>query len=156
MRGKQAPKRKITPDPKYRSTAIAKLINYVMRRGKKTVAQKVVYGAFEEIQKKGDDPLAVFDAALKNVGPILEVRPRRVGGANYQIPFPVAQDRRQTLAMRWLIDAARGRKGRPMHERLMGELYDAAKGEGGAMKKKMDVQRMAEANKAFAHFARYG
>ncbi|MEW6611071.1 MAG: 30S ribosomal protein S7 [Patescibacteria group bacterium] len=156
MRGKKAPKRKIAPDPTYGSVAIAKFINYLMRRGKKSVARKVLYRTFDALQATGADPLTIFDTAMKNVGPALEVRPRRIGGANYQIPFPVNPDRRNTLAFRWILNAARVRKGKPMHIKLMEELQEAAKGEGAAVKKKMDMQRMAEANRAFAHFARYG
>ncbi len=156
MRGKKAPKRKIAPDPKFGSVTIAKFINYLMRRGKKSTAQNVLYRTFDAIKSAGGDPLTVFDTAMKNVGPALEIRPRRIGGANYQIPFPVNPDRRNTLAFRWIIDAARARKGKPMHKKLLEELQEAAKGEGAAMKKKMDMQRMAEANRAFAHFARYG
>ncbi|OGL83641.1 30S ribosomal protein S7 [Candidatus Uhrbacteria bacterium RIFCSPLOWO2_01_FULL_55_36] len=156
MRGKQAPKRKIDPDPKYGSLLIAKFINLLMSRGKKSTARAVFYGAFDAIKAKGQDPQSVFDQAMKNVGPAMEIRPRRVGGANYQIPFPVSPDRRNLLAMRWLITAARARKGKPMAKRLLEEFEDAAKGEGAAMKKKLDVQKMAEANRAFAHFARYG
>ncbi len=157
MRGKQAPKRNISPDPKFNSPLVGKLVNHVMRKGKKTIAQKVVYQAFDIIQKETkEDPLSVFEKAIENVGPTVEIRARRVGGAHYQIPFPVRGDRRITLALRWIIQAARGRKGRPMREKLAAEIVDASKGEGAAMKKKSDVHKMAEANKAFAHFAKYG
>jgi small subunit ribosomal protein S7 len=157
MRGKQAPKRTIDPDPKYNSVAVALMVNKIMRRGKKSVAQKIVYGALDEIGKEGKgDSMGIFERALKNVGPSVEVRPRRVGGANYQIPFPVKGDRQMTLAMRWIINAAKNRKGKPMKQKLAAELLDASKNEGNAMKKKTDVLRMAEANKAFAHFARFG
>lgn len=156
MRGKPAPKRTVVPDPKHGSPVIAKFINYLMRRGKKTVAQAIFYGAFEIIKAKGQDPLKIFDLAMKNVGPVMEVRPRRVGGANYQIPFPVAPDRRNMLAMRWIIQAARSRKGKPISLKLVEEFEEAARGEGAAIKKRTDVQKMAEANRAFAHFARYG
>jgi small subunit ribosomal protein S7 len=135
---------------------IAKFINLIMSRGKKSTARAVFYGALDAIKAKGQDPQDVFDQAMKSVGPVMEVRPRRVGGANYQIPFPVAPDRRNLLAMRWIITAARARKGKPMAMRLMDEFQDAVKGEGAAMKKKLDMQKMAEANRAFAHFARYG
>lgn len=131
-------------------------MNYLMRGGKKTVAEKIVYGCFDIIKEKTkQDPRHLFNKALKQVSPLLEVRGRRVGGANYQIPYPVRPERRFSLACRWMIDAARSRKGQAMAEKLAGEIMDAARGEGAAMKKKMDVQRMAEANKAFAHFARY-
>ena len=156
MRGKAFPKRKIKPDPKHNRLDIAKLINYIMRDGKKNAAQKIVYDALAIIADKTKrDPFEVYHKALKNVGPSLEIRGRRVGGANYQVPFPVSDDRRQTLSFRWLLIAARARKGRPMAEAFAAELMDAAKGEGTAMKKKDDTHRMAEANKAFAHFARF-
>lgn len=155
MRGKkQAPKRVILPDPKYQSEVIAKFINKVMERGKKTVARKIVYEAFEVIAKKTkQDPQEVFDLALKNVAPQVEVKSRRVGGANYQVPIEVKGDRKQALAIRWLIEAAKSKKGRPMHLKLAEEFMLAAKNEGDAIKKKQDVHRMAEANRAFAHFA---
>ena len=157
MRGKPASKRKIAPDPKYGSTDIAKFINILMQRGKKSVAQRIVYGAFDTIAEKlKADPLKIFQKALDTVAPTVEIRPRRVGGANFQIPFPVSDFRRKTLAFRWIIAGALGKKGKPMAEKLAGELIDASKGEGAAMKKKMDVHRMAEANKAYAHFAKYG
>lgn len=154
MRGKSAPKRDILPDPRYKSTAIAKFINYIMERGKKSVAQGIVYGAFDIMKAKtGKEPMEVFDAAMKNVTPSVEVRARRIGGANYQVPVEVHPDRRFTLASRWVIGAARKRKGRPMAEKLAAELMDAMNEQGDAYKKKQDVQRMAEANRAFAHFA---
>jgi small subunit ribosomal protein S7 len=156
MRGKRAPKRKILPDPKYKSTHVAKFINYVMQRGKKTVAQKIVYGAFDILKEKTKlDPLDIFDQAIKNVGPLLEVRGRRIGGANYQIPYPVRGERKLALAYRWIIEAAKTKKGRPMVEKLADELWAAYNNEGDAIKKKQDVHRMAEANRAFAHFARF-
>lgn len=155
MRGKQAPKRHILPDPKFGNLVVAKLVNYLMLDGKKSIAQTIVYDAFDRIATKTkENPLDVFDLALKNVTPALEVKSRRVGGANYQVPMPVRGDRRNMLAFRWIIAAARAKKGRPMSEKLADELMAAAKGEGDAIKKKMDVQRMAEANRAFAHFAR--
>lgn len=154
MRGKQAPKREILPDSKYNSTVVAKFINYLMKRGKKSVAQEILYGAFERIAEKTQkDPFEVFDHALKNVSPSLEVRSRRIGGANYQIPVEVRGGRRNALVFRWIIGAARARKGIPMADKLAAELIDAANGEGAAMKKKEDVHRMADANRAFAHFA---
>lgn len=156
MRGKQAPKRKIDPDPKYHSVNIAKFINYIMRRGKKTTAQRVVYDSFEIIKEKSKkDPLDVFDVALKNIAPDVEVRSRRIGGGNYQIPVAVQGNRKLSLAYRWLINAARSRKGMPMSERLALELMDASNKMGAAIKKKEDVYRMAEANRAFAHFAKF-
>lgn len=155
MRGKQAPKRPVAPDPKFNRVDIAKFINYIMERGKKSVAQKVVYGMFDIIaEKTKKDPLVVFEEAIKNVAPAIEVRSRRVGGSNYQIPTPVRSERRQMLAYRWIIAAAAAGKGRPMAQKLAYEVMAAAQGEGGAMKKKLDVQRMAESNRAFAHFAR--
>ena len=155
MRGKQAPKRKITPDPKYNDAQVAKFINYIMQRGKKTVAQSIVYGAFEMIaEKTKKNPLDVFEAAIKNVSPNLEVKGRRIGGANYQIPVQVRANRRFILASRWIIEAARTHKGKPMRVKLAQELMDAAKQEGAAMKKRENVQKMAESNRAFAHLAR--
>ena len=154
MRGKPAPKRIIAPDPKFSSVAIAKLINYVMERGKKSTAQAVIYNCFAIISEKTkQNPMDVFDKAMKNVTPILEVRSRRVGGANYQVPVEVRGDRKLTLAYRWLLIAARDRKGKPMAEKLADELIAASKNEGTAIKKREDVHRMAEANRAFAHFA---
>ncbi len=154
MRGKQAPKRKIAPDPKFKSVKIAKFINYIMKGGKKTTAQTIIYDAFEIISNKiKGDPLAVFEEALKKVSPAVEVKGRRIGGANYQIPIVVSGDRRVSLAYRWIISAASKRKGRPMAEKLADELLSAARGEGEAVKKKEDTHKMAESNKAFAHFA---
>lgn len=154
MRGKAAPKRSILPDPKYKSTVIAKFTNYIMERGKKSVAQGIVYDAFDIIKAKTEkEPMDVFDAAMKNVTPQVEVKARRIGGANYQVPVEVTPERRFTLASRWLIAAARKRKGRPMAEKLAAELMDAMNEQGDAFKKKVDVHRMAEANRAFAHFA---
>lgn len=153
MRGRPAPKRPIDPDPKYNSIAIAKFINVVMTRGKKTTAQRVVYGAFEQLRAKQQDPIQVFETAIKNAAPAVEVKSKRVGGANYQVPIEVRGDRRMALAYRWLITGARNRKGKPMSERLAMELSDASQNQGEAVKKKLDIQRMAEANRAFAHFA---
>jgi len=155
MRGKQAPKRDIQGDPKYNNADIAKFINYIMEQGKKSIAQKVVYGCFDFIKDKTkQDPRHVFNKALKQVSPLLEIRGKRVGGANYQIPYQVRGSRRFNLGCRWIIEAAKSRKGKPMAEKSASELMDAANGEGAAIKKKADVHRMAEANKAFAHFAR--
>ena len=155
MRGKRAPKRKIAGDIRYNDTDIAKFINYVMRRGKKSVAEKIVYGAFDIIKERTkQDPRHIFNKALKKVMPLLEVRGRRIGGANYQIPYQVRGERRFTLGCRWLIEAAKERKGKPMEEKLAEEILAAAEGEGAAVKKKETVHKMAEANKAFAHFAR--
>ncbi len=155
MRGKQAPKRELTPDPKYGNVYVAKLINTIMYDGKKSVAQKVVYDALDLIgEKTKENPLDVFDRALKNVMPSLEVKSRRVGGANYQVPISVRGERRYVLAYRWIIAATRAKKGRPMAQKLADELVAAGNNEGDAVKKKLDVQRMAEANRAVAHFAR--
>ena len=154
MRKKRNIARVINPDPKFGNVMVAKFINYVMRKGKKRVAQKVVYRTFEIIEKKQkQNPLEVFDAAIRNVGPALEVKSRRIGGAAYQVPREVRGERRLSLAMRWILGGARSQKGRPMHERLADELIAASKNEGAAVKKKLDMHRMAEANKAFAHFA---
>lgn len=156
MRGKPISKRKIQPDPKYQLFELAKFINYVMERGKKTVATKIVYQALDIIKEKTKkDPIEIFKGALENASPLVEVKSRRIGGANYQIPFPTNESRRFTLASRWLIDAAKSRKGRSMAEKLAQELLDALNNQGAAIKKKDDTHRMAEANKAFAHFARY-
>lgn len=154
MRRKRKFTREIIPDPKYSNVPVAKFINYVMRKGKKSTAQKVLYRTFEMIEKKyGQEPVAVFDAAMKNIGPQLEVKSRRIGGATYQVPREVKGDRKFALASRWILDAARSKKGKPMHEKLAEELIAATKNEGSAIKKKMDTHRMAEANKAFAHFS---
>lgn len=155
MRGKQAIKRKIKGDIKYNDIDVAKFTNYIMKKGKKSVAQKVVYGCFDIIKEKTkQDPRHVFSKALKQVSPLLEIRGRRIGGANYQIPYQVRGDRRFTLGCRWIIGAAKARKGKSMAEKLAEEMIDASNNEGTAIKKRTDVHRMAEANKAFAHFAR--
>lgn len=148
--------RKIEPDPVYKNLLITKLINRSMRNGKKTAAQKQVYKALDIIKEKtDDDPIKTFSKAMGNIRPVMEVRPRRVGGAAYQVPMPVRGNRKDALAIRWLIFAARGRSNsehKSFAEKLAAELMDAANGEGGAVKKRSDVERMAEANKAFAHF----
>lgn len=147
------PKRDVLPDPVYNSKVLTKFINKVMLSGKKGVAEKVVYDAFESIRSKtGKDPLEVFETALKNVMPVLEVRARRVGGANYQVPVEVRPDRRMTLGIRWVVNYARLRGEKTMNERLAAELMDAANNTGAAIKKKEDTHKMAEANKAFAHY----
>lgn len=154
MRGKQAPKRTIKPDPKFSRTDVAKLINKIMQGGKKTIAQGIVYDAFEYISEKAKkDPVDVYDTAIRNISPNLEVKGKRIGGANYQVPIVVTGERKLTLAHRWLLAAARSKKGMAMSKKLGDELMSAANGEGEAMKKREDVQRMAEANRAFAHFA---
>jgi small subunit ribosomal protein S7 len=155
MRGKTAPKREIIHDPKFRSPQVAKLINHIMKNGKKTVAQNIVYEAFDVMNRKTKlPPTDVFEIALKNVMPSLEVKSKRVGGANYQVPMSVRGERRYVLAFRWILTAARTKKGRRMALKLADELMAAANNEGDAVKKKLDVQKMAEANRAFAHFAR--
>ena len=147
------PKRDVLPDPVYHSKIVTKFINKVMLSGKKGVAERVVYDAFEIIRAKtGNDPLEVFETALKNVMPVLEVRARRVGGANYQVPVEVRPDRRMTLGIRWIVNYARLRGEKTMAERLSGELMDAANNTGASIKKKEDTHKMAEANKAFAHY----
>ena len=149
-------KREIIPDPVYKDIVVAKFINKLMYRGQKSTAQKLFYGALEELNGKvqGEDSITVMRKALENVKPAIEVRSRRVGGANYQIPYQVRGERRFMLACRWMIEAARARKGKPMAEKLALEIMDTANGDSNSVKKKLDVQRMAEANKAFAHFAR--
>ncbi|MEK7170112.1 MAG: 30S ribosomal protein S7 [Patescibacteria group bacterium] len=155
MRRKVKNRKELSPDPIYNSPKVTKLINYIMNDGKKEAARKIVFGAFDVIkeQAKTENPLEVFDTALKNITPLMEVRSRRVGGANYQVPVEVRPDRRIMLAYRWVIGAARNKKGKPMHMKLAEELMLAAKNEGDAVKKRENVHKMAEANKAFAHFA---
>lgn len=148
-----APRRVIPPDPVYNSELVHRLINKVMRDGKKSLAQRIVYQAFDLIrQRSGRDPLEVLDQALKNTMPMLEVRPRRVGGATYQVPIEVRPERRVSLGLRWIVEYARQRKDHTMQERLANELLDAANGQGGAVKRREDTHRMAEANRAFAHY----
>ncbi len=147
------PKREVLADPMYNSVLVTRLINSIMLDGKKGVAQKVVYGAFEIIQKKtGNEPLEVFQTAMENIMPSLEVKARRVGGATYQVPMEVRPERRQTLGLRWLTAYARKRSEKTMRERLAGEIMDAANNLGSAVKKREDTHKMAEANKAFAHY----
>ncbi|PJE59830.1 MAG: 30S ribosomal protein S7 [Candidatus Portnoybacteria bacterium CG10_big_fil_rev_8_21_14_0_10_44_7] len=153
MRRKRNYQRNILPDPKYQNVLVAKFINQLMNDGKKEVAKKILYDALALIEKQKKDPLEIFDRAIKNVSPALEVKSRRIGGANYQVPREVRGERKITLAFRWLIAAARGKKGMPMAKRLADELALAAKNEGAAVKKREDTHRMAEANKAFAHFS---
>lgn len=155
MRGKQAPKRKIEGDVKFGDTHVAKLINYLMKDGKKSIAQKIVYKAFDIVKAETkQDPRHVLNKALKKVAPLMEVRGKRIGGGNYQVPYQARGNRRFTLGCRWLIEAANNKKGKPMFQKLAEEILAAVKGEGAAVKKREDVHRMAEANKAFAHFAR--
>jgi len=143
------------PDSRYNSVKVSKFINHIMERGKKDIARKIVYLAFEEIKTKEkiENPLEIFDMALKNASPVMEIRSRRVGGANYQVPREVRPERRNFLAMTWMIQAAQSKSGTPMYKRLSEELLLASKNEGSAVKKKEDTHKMAEANKAFAHFA---
>ena len=148
-----APKRQILPDPRFNSKVLARCINKVMLRGKKSTAEHITYGALNIVaDKTGRDPMEVFSQALSNAMPLVEVRPRRVGGATYQVPMEVRPDRRQAMAMRWLIGFARSRGGHSMEEKLAGELLDAANGRGAAFKKREDTLRMAEANRAFSHY----
>jgi small subunit ribosomal protein S7 len=155
MRGKQAPKREVESDLKYGDKNIAKFINYIMLDGKRSVAQGIVYDAFDIIRKETKhDPRHIFNKALKKVSPLLEVRGKRVGGANYQVPFQVRGERRFYLGCHWIIDSAKARKGKSMAEKLAVEILDASNGEGNAVKKRETVHKMAEANKAFAHFSR--
>ncbi|MFA4996300.1 MAG: 30S ribosomal protein S7 [Patescibacteria group bacterium] len=149
-------KHRLEPDSKFDSVVLTKFINYIMLNGKKTVSEQIVYNSLKSASEKLKTPeMEIFEQALKNVGPILEVKSKRIGGANYQVPMEVSKDRRNTLAMRWIITAARAGKGKPMYEKLAGEFVNAYHGEGAAIKKKQDTHRMAEANRAFAHFARF-
>lgn len=153
-RRKKAEKRIPAPDPVYQSIQLAKFINNVMERGKKSVARKIVYGALNIVKAKTKkEPLEIFELAIRNVSPLLEIKPKRVGGATYQVPREVSGPRKTTLATRWIIDAARSQKGRPMREKLADELMAAAKHEGSAIRKKETTHKMAEANRAFAHFS---
>ena len=154
MRRPLKKKRAVVSDAKYNSVKVARLINYIMERGKKTVARNIVYQSFDEIQKmENKDPQIVFEEALQNVGPLTELRSRRVGGANYQIPQEVSVDRRLVLALRWILQAAKDRKGMPMYKKLAQEIVDASKNEGSAVTRRENTQKMAEANRAFAHLA---
>ena len=146
-------RREVLPDPIYNSIAVTKFINGLMWEGKKSIAEQIFYGAMEKLgEKTGEEPLKVFKAAMDAVAPALEVKSRRIGGAPYQVPLEVSRDRRNTLAIRWIVTNARGRSEKTMEDRLVGELMDSINGRGGAVKKKEDVHRMAEANKAFAHY----
>ncbi|OGZ18169.1 MAG: 30S ribosomal protein S7 [Candidatus Nealsonbacteria bacterium RBG_13_37_56] len=151
---KKIKKHLITPDPVYNNVVVARFINQIMRKGKKTIARKIVYSAFDIIKEKTKkDSIEVFEAALRNAAPMLEVKPKRVGGATYQVPVEVKGERKMALAMRWIILGAKSRKGKAMREKLAAELIDANNNAGWAVKKKTDTHRMAEANRAFAHFA---
>ncbi len=148
-------KHKIAPDGVYNDVMVAQFINKVMKQGKKTIAQKIVYSAFDIIKEKTQkEPLEIFKLAIENASPLLEVKPKRIGGATYQVPMEVRGERKLALATKWILDGARSKKGKPMAEKLAEELILASNNEGNAMKKKADTHRMAEANKAFAHFAR--
>jgi small subunit ribosomal protein S7 len=152
-RRRVAQKRKIIPDPKFNDILVARFINCILNKGKKGIAETIFYTALDSIEEKGkEEPLRVFRKAIENAAPLLEVRSRRVGGATYQVPVAVRESRRQALSMRWVIQNARSRPGRTMAEKLTGELMDAFNNSGGAVKKKEEVHRMAEANKAFAHY----
>ena len=153
MRKRRAEKRDVLPDAIYNSKIVTKLINAVMLDGKKGTAEKIIYDAFDMIKEKtGKNPVEVFDAAMENIMPLLEVKSRRVGGSNYQVPMEVRPERRQTLGLRWLVNYAKNRSGRGMANKLANEIMDAANGVGGAVKKREDTHKMAEANKAFAHY----
>ena len=152
-RRRKAERREINPDPKFGDAVVSKFMNSIMKEGKKSVAERIVYGALDRMQNRAkSDPVQLFHQALENVMPAVEVRSRRVGGATYQVPVEVRNERRQALAIRWLISAARGRNENTMEERLSGELLDAANNRGNAVKKREDTHRMAEANRAFAHY----
>ena len=155
MRKARAIKKPVVPDPKFSNETVAKFINQIMAGGKRNAARNIVYDAFEIIYKKTKkDPVEVFDQALKNVGPVLEIKGKRIGGANYQIPYEVKGDRKNTLAFRWVIEATRNQKGKSMAVKLANQIMEASQNQGAAIKKKEDTHRMAEANKAFAHYAR--
>ncbi len=147
-----AQKRQVLPDPVYKDEVVTKFVNCMMKHGKKAAAEKAFYGAMSEIEKQGSDPLETFRVALDNAKPMLEVKSRRVGGSNYQVPVEIRPERRQALAIRWLIEFSRKRSGRSMKERLAGEIVDAANKRGATIKRREDVHKMAEANKAFAHY----
>jgi small subunit ribosomal protein S7 len=152
-RRREVPKREILPDPKFNNVEVAKFVNVLMTRGKKSVAERIIYGALDTIKSKsGKDPLEVFSQAVQNVKPVVEVKSRRVGGANYQVPVEVPQRRARTLAVRWLVQYARERREKHMEEKLANEILDALNQQGGAFKRKDDLYRMAQANKAFAHY----
>jgi len=155
MRGKRAEKRKLEPDVLYNSRLVSRLINRIMEEGKKGVAEKIVYKAFIKIKESGKNPIEIFESAFRNVGPRMEIRPRRIGGASYQVPVEVRGDRKEILALRWIVAVAKSRPNteyKTMADKLAAELQDAAAGIGGSIKKRDEVHRMAEANKAFAHF----
>ena len=153
MRRRRAEKREVIPDPKYKNTTVSRFINVVMLQGKKSIAEKIVYNCFDILEKKtGKPPLEVFQKALDNVRPLLEIKPRRIGGATYQVPIDVKSERGISIAMRWIRNFARVKKGKPMEIKLADEMLEAYNGQGSAIKKRDDVHKMAEANKAFAHY----
>ena len=153
MRKRRAIKRDVLPDPIYNSKVVTKLVNQIMQKGKKGTAQNILYGAFDMVKEKtGKDPMEVYNEALENIKPALEVKSRRVGGSNYQVPIEVNDERAQTLALRWLVNYAKLRNGKGMAENLANEIIDASEGTGGAVKKREDTHKMAEANKAYAHY----
>ena len=155
MRGKQAPKRDLLPDPRYNNISVSRLINYIMQNGKKTVAEKIVYDCFDNIEKTmKKNGLEVFEQAIKNVAPQIEVRSKRIGGGNYQVPVEVRSSRRESLAFRWILNAVHAKKGKKTALKLSDELIEAYNNRGEAIKKKEDVYKMAQANRAFAHFVR--
>lgn len=152
-RRNRPPKRPVQPDPKYHNRSVSRFTNMLMQDGKKSLAQRMLYRAFDVVEERtGADPVEVFEAAIRNATPHLEVKPRRVGGATYQVPIEIRGDRRYSLAVRWLVQAARGRAGKTMVERLAGEIVEAANNEGAAVRRKEESHRMADANKAFAHY----
>lgn len=153
MRRNQAPQRPVTPDPRFNSRLVSKFVNNVMKNGKKSTAERIVYGAFSQVEERsGRQGIEIFEQAVRNVTPVIEVKPRRVGGATYQVPIDIRSERRQALALRWLLQAARTRGGRSMEDRLASELMDAANNAGNAVRRKEEVHRMAEANRAFVHY----
>ena len=153
MRRNTAPQRPVTPDPRFNSRLVSKFINNVMKNGKKSTAERIVYGAFSQVEERsGRQGIEIFEQAIRNVTPVIEVKPRRVGGATYQVPIDIRSERRQALALRWLLNAARTRGGRSMEDRLASEMMDAANNAGNAVRRKEEVHRMAEANRAFVHY----
>lgn len=153
MRRRRAPKRKILPDPKYKNMLVSKFVNIILNKGKKSTARTIVYGAFDILKERtNQNPLDVFTQAIENARPLLETKSRRIGGATYQVPIEVKPERGQTLALRWIRDFARGKKGKPMPEKLAGELLDAFNKTGSTIKKREDVHKMAESNRAFSHY----
>ncbi len=153
MRRNTAPTRPVTPDPRFNSRLVTKFINNVMKNGKKSTAERIVYGAFSQVEERsGRQGIEIFEQAVRNVTPVIEVKPRRVGGATYQVPIDIRSERRQALALRWLLIAARTRGGRSMEDRLASEMMDAANNAGNAVRRKEEVHRMAEANRAFVHY----